>query len=235
MLILFDVDGTLITTHRAGVAAMGHAGRALFGPHFREDLVDYAGRLDPLIIRDLLTAHGQPSDEAEVGAFRAAYREHLVRVLAVKPCPAQPCPGVVDLLEQLHAMEHLTIGLLTGNFPETGRIKLEAAGINVDRFRVCAWGSDSPHEPPAREHLPEVAMAHYKQVHGRGIESEQVVVIGDTPHDISCARAHGCRALAVATGIYGVDDLSAADLAVQNLTDTEGIIAWLTRQAAPAR
>lgn len=233
MLVLFDVDATLITTHRAGVAAMGQAGRTMFGPGFREDVVEYAGRLDPLIIRDLLTAHGLSAGAAEIESFRAAYRDHLTRLLSARPCPARPCPGVPDLLRELHAAEPMTVGLLTGNYPETGRIKLEAAGIDVDRFRVCAWGCDSPHHPPAREHLPAVAMERYRALHGRAIDPQQVVVIGDTPHDISCARAHGCRVLAVATGMYRVDELSHADWAVNDLRETGRIVAWLTGQSVP--
>ncbi len=234
MLILFDVDATLITTGRAGVGAMGAAGRALYGPDFREDRIDYAGRLDPLIIRDLLAAHEKPVNASSEAAFRSAYREHLIRLLSVEPTPAEPCLGVPALLEQLHAMDHLTLGLLTGNYPDTGRIKLEAAGIDVDRFQVCAWGCESPHEPPAREHLPAVAMERYLEHHGRAITGELVTVVGDTPHDISCARAHGCRVLAVATGMFSVDDLASADRVVEDLSDTGDIVSWLTKPALTA-
>lgn len=234
MLILFDVDATLITTSRSGIAAMGLAGRALYGDAFDESVVEYAGRLDPLIIEDLLRAHGRDVTDAEVQRFRAGYREHLARLLA-HPGQAQPCPGVLNLLDALSAAPEITLGLLTGNFPETGAIKLRASGIDPDRFAVRVWGCDSPHTPPARDHLPPLGMRQYAQQRGRELAPDNVIIIGDTPHDIRCARVHGCRSLGVATGSYSVQQLDAAgaDRALPDLTETQEILQWMIGQAAP--
>lgn len=228
MLILFDIDATLITTGGAGIAAMGHAGRALFGEQFDERSVEYAGRLDPLIITDLLAAHALEPTAEEMGRFRAAYHEHLGVLLAASGV-SRPCPGVIELLDVLAKAEGVTLGLLTGNFPETGALKLKAGGIDPARFAVAAWGCDSPIEPPAREHLPLVAMERYRVLHNREVLAEHVTIVGDTPHDVACAKAHGCRVLGVATGMFPVKALVAAgaDRVVETLEDTEDIARWL--------
>lgn len=226
MLILFDVDATLITTSRTGIQAMGLAGRAAFGEGFDEHRVEYAGRLDPLIIADLLRAHDQPVTPETIEAFRAGYRQHLSE-LVVQPGMAKPCPGVPELLDALEADGSFTLGLLTGNYPDTGEIKLRAAGIEVSRFPVAVWGSDSPHDPPAREHLPAVGRLRYAERFGREILGEQILIIGDTPHDVSCARAHGCRVLAVGTGSYGAPDMADADRFFGDLSGTEEVLDWI--------
>lgn len=233
MLILFDVDATLLTTSRAGIAAMGHAGRALFGPSFSEHTVEYAGRLDPLIIVDLLRAHGVEPSPAEVTRFRAGYRDHL-RALLASGDLARPCAGVPALLAALRERSTAVVGLLTGNFPETGAIKLRAAGIEPDDFPIQVWGDDSPHHPPAREHLPAVGLARYRARYERAIVGADITIVGDTPHDIACARAHGCRSLGVATGMFGVEQLVAAgaDHAVKDLSSTQEIVRWLLSPAS---
>lgn len=230
MLILFDVDATLITTSRAGVYAMGRHGRSTFGDDFDENRVEYAGRIDPLIIRDLLLAHEiEPTAEA-VEAFRLGYKQHLTTLLNPdgEPSPAQPCPGVPELLDRLEGVEGLTLGLLTGNFPDTGAVKLAAAGIDLERFAIRVWGDDSPERPPTRDSLPGVALQRYHDATGEPIDPAHVLVVGDTPHDISCGRAHNCRVLAVATGAYSVEQLSAADRAVPDLSATEDLVEWIT-------
>lgn len=229
MLILFDIDATLITTSRTGIAAMGEAGRERFGPAFDEHRVEYAGRLDPLIIADLLRAHGREVTDAAIQDFRSGYREHLTRLVA-RPGVAKACPGVHEMLAALRRSALPVLGLLTGNFPETGAIKLRASGIEPDDFPIQAWGCDSPHSPPAREHLPPVAMRRFSERFGRALRGAEVTIIGDTPHDISCARAHGCRSLGVATGQFSVEALGAsgADLAVPDLSATQELMEWLT-------
>ena len=134
-------------------------------------------------------------------------------------------PGVFALVKDLQEREALTLGLLTGNFPETGGMKLRAGGLDPAWFPVAAWGSDGS----SRRDLPAVAMSRYAEHAGNAIQPEDVTIIGDTPHDIDCARAGGCRSLGVATGHSSVNDLAAAgaDWAVADLTDTERIVSWL--------
>lgn len=227
MLIFFDIDATLITTGGVGIKAMVDAGRELFGPQFAVEGIPFAGRLDPLILADMLSKNGVEVSEAHLAAMRATYGKHLPRHLAAGT--GRSLPGVLPLLADLHAREGVTLGLLTGNFAETGLLKLRACGIPTEKFTICVWGDESPHRPPARDHLPGVGIERYGRRFSRPISGERVVIIGDTPHDISCAKAHGCRSLGVGTGSFSVDQLrqAGADHAVPDLSDTETIVRWL--------
>ena len=231
MLIFFDVDATLITTSRAGLAAMEAAGRDLFGAGFTVEKTAFAGRLDPLIIADLLLDNSIEASQANRRAMREGYRRYLPEMLAARVC--RTCPGVPELLDAIEGGGSATMGLLTGNYEDTGTVKLRACGIDPGRFDVHVWGDDSPHEPPCREHLPAVGMERYRYRFG-AIHPERITIIGDTPHDIACAKAHGCRSLGVATGINSVEDLrsAGADLAVPDLSDTGAVLRWLLESAA---
>ncbi len=229
MLVLFDIDATLISTSGVGMQCMIRAGQDLFGPGFHADGVEFAGRLDPLIIHDLLIANGLPSGPGERAGIRSGYARHLRLALAT-PGVGKALPGVPALLDAVERVEGATMGLLTGNFEDTGRFKLGACGIDHGRFRLCVWGDESPHDPPAREHLPGVALERFAGTHGRRLSPDRAVIIGDTPHDVSCAKAHGLRVIGVATGSYTVPQLAAAgaDWAVPDLADTASVIRWLS-------
>ncbi len=225
-LLLFDIDATLISTSGVGIRAMEAAGRELFGPSFTASGVDYAGRLDPLIVRDLLVANGHAATPANAAGLRDAYRRHLSEKLP-QTATARALPGVARLLDLLEP--RAALGLLTGNFPDTGSIKLRACGIDPARFPIAAWGDDSPHDPPDRAHLPPVALQRFRARFGRDADPARCAVIGDTPHDVRCAKANGLRALAVATGMFSVDALrdAGADLALPDLSDAAAAADWL--------
>jgi phosphoglycolate phosphatase-like HAD superfamily hydrolase len=232
MLILFDIDMTLITTGGAGMTALAAAGRGLFGERFSGEGVSFAGRLDPLIIHDMLVGAGVEPSAANHRAVRAAYAAMLPEVLGRFECRA--LPGVMALLEGLEGRRGVELGLLTGNFAETGQAKLRACGIDPGRFAIHVWGDESPHSPPRRDHLVPVGMERYRNRTGETPNGERVLVIGDTPHDVACARAHGCRSLGVATGYTSVEDLAAAgaDRVVADLSDTQGMLRWILRPLA---
>lgn len=237
MLLLFDVDATLVSTSRAGILSLVDAGRALHGHTFDIHGTDFAGRLDPLIVRDLLRNNDIDPTPEQVSRLRAGYAQHLAQRLA-QPGTAQALPGVLQLLSELERLRDQaspearpTLGLLTGNWEDTGRLKLSAAGIEADRFDIAVWGDHSPHAPPAREHLPPVAMERARAA-GRPADPAQVTIIGDTPHDVACALASGCRCLAVATGHADADTLrrAGAHHAVEDLADTDHILDWLLQR-----
>lgn len=227
MLILFDIDLTLIKTGGAGMAAMGDAGRELFGPDFDERRTDFAGRLDPLIIRDLIADNALEPTLDRCAQMRAAYARHLPARLAERG--AHALPGVQHLLSSLRDADGVILGLLTGNFEETGRMKLEAAGIDTTPFVLNVWGDHSPHDPPSRDHLPAVALGRYRADHDPHFQPERAVVIGDTVHDVACGLANGCRVLGVATGHTDAESLASAGATrvVPDLSDTESLLAWL--------
>ena len=224
MLILFDIDGTLLLTQGAGVQAMLDSGRELWGERFTIDGVEFSGRLDTLIWSDLTRINGLVNDDANHDRFRAAYGRHLAQRLQDNPT-ARLLPGVRDLVHEIIDVDHATLGLLTGNYPETGRLKIQSAGLDPDLFKVAAWGCDGK----VRRDLTPLAMKRHHQLTGRQVRGEEVVVIGDTPHDVDCAKAHGCRSIGVATGMFSVADLDAAgaDLAVETLADTAGVLRWM--------
>ena len=132
-------------------------------------------------------------------------------------------PGVPELLDRLETEDSVVLGLLTGNLARGATLKLSAAGISPDRFRVGAFGSDSAHRPE----LPAIAAKRAERFFGRIPAGEEVVIIGDTPADIYCGAGIGARALGVATGGYPVDALAAcAPHAVfPDLSDTAAVIA----------
>ncbi len=226
-LLLFDIDATLISTSGVGIRAMEDGGRETFGPGFHSIGVEYAGRLDPLIVRDLLIANGLPPSQANALALRNAYRKHLAEKLPATT-GARALPGVPQLLDALR--DRATLGLLTGNYQDTGSLKLRVCGIDPARFAISAWGDDSPHDPPDRCHLPPVAMARFEKRFGHAPDAARCAIIGDTPHDIRCAKLNGLRSLGVATGSFTAAALhtAGADHVMPDLSDTAAAVNWLT-------
>lgn len=241
-LVLFDIDGTLLLTSGVGIQAMADAGRDLFGPSFSVDGIEFAGQLDPLLAARLFARHGiQPTTHNHAN-FRTRYRERL-QILLQTTSRHRALPGVLPLLTELRLRDDIVVGLLTGNFAETGRIKLTACGINPEWFTIAAWGDDSPHDPPSRDHLPAVAMQRFTAAAGGGghnngdgrpIAPHRVVIIGDTPHDIACAKAGGCRSIGVATGKFTTHQLAAsgADLALSDLSNHGAVVEWIVSDRA---
>ena len=227
-LLLFDIDGTLLNTSGAGARSMLAAGRDLYGEQFTDEGVEYAGRLDPLIISEMFHASGVERVEREVVRFRVRYLERLQVELKMRPAGA--CPGVHDLLEALGSTS-ATLGVLTGNFVESGSMKLRSCGIDPDAFRVRVWGDESPNPAPKRADLVEVALARWERMTSSSVHADRVIVIGDTPGDVECAKAHGCRSLAVTTGKFHRDALEAAgaDLVLTDLSETRRVTEFLLR------
>ena len=228
MLIFFDIDATMITTGGVGIKAMVAAGKHLFGPDFSADGIDFAGRLDPLILGEMLENSGVARTPENFASIRREYGARLEGELA-RGTNKKVLPGVMALLARVGREPAATRGVLTGNFRETGCLKLSACGIDPNQFEVQVWGDESPHVPPERSHLPPIGIAKYRAAKGADIHPSRVTIIGDTPHDIGCARAHGCRSLGVATGKFGISELAAAgaDRVAPDLSETGAIVDWL--------
>ncbi len=186
----------------------------------------FAGSLDPLIWRALCQENGRADAGAREEAFRRGYCERL-DVHLRRPGAVRVLPGVLDLLAALERDPRVVLGLLTGNYPEVARQKLHSAGLDPERFPVGAFGSDGA----TRRDLPVAALRRYAERAGAALPPSRVVIAGDTPRDVDCARMNGCRSLAVATGSSSVADLAAAgaDLAVPDLRDTVSLAAWILR------
>lgn len=211
-ILLFDVDGTLLTCGGAGRAAMerafeGHLGRADVGGF------PYGGMTDRAIVRAATRAAGRDDDEATLDRLLAIYLANLADELGRAERFAV-LPGVVALLDALDGHGRLAVGLGTGNLVDGARLKLARAGL-WERFAFGGYGSD--HEDRAR--LLEAGARRGAERLGLAREGARVVVIGDTPRDVAAGRAIGAEIVAVATGGYDAAALVGADLVVSRLDD----------------
>ncbi|MBL9149549.1 MAG: haloacid dehalogenase-like hydrolase [Phycisphaerae bacterium] len=229
-LVLFDIDGTLLRSQGAGIAAMQRTFDELYpGSGATLKGVPVAGRLDTLIWNDVMREAGLAASDAEMARFRQRYRAILEERLRGGDVDVVTFPGVHDLVRRLAARNDVIVGLLTGNWPDTARLKVEAARFDATHFRLGAYAGDGPD----RRSLPPVAMRRMHEAHGMHPRPERVVIIGDTPHDVDCAKHNGCRALAVATGGASLQELheTNADLVVETLADVEAMERWMVGEA----
>jgi phosphoglycolate phosphatase len=194
-LLLFDVDGTLLSSGPASRAAFASALIDVFGTS--GDLSNYAfeGKLDPIIVGELMREAGVDN---EVFVERlpwalALYLDRLEDALAVERPRLKP--GVPELLERVAASPVAVSALLTGNVERGARIKLSAAGI-WHRFLFGVFGD----EAPRREKLGPLALFRAKERTGISFDGRDCVVVGDSPNDVACGKAIGARVVAVATG-----------------------------------
>jgi phosphoglycolate phosphatase len=217
-LFLFDIDGTLLTTDGAGRAALKSAGADLFA--IEEDLrtINVSGSTDTAIVQDILRHHSLDVSTANVNRYLGGYLVWLKQHLASQS--GAILPGVISLLDVL-AKDSQAIGLLTGNVRRGAEIKLTAHGI-WDRFSYGAFGDDNSD----RNQLGPIAKQRAEAALNTKFAAHDIVIIGDTPKDIACARAFGAVAIAVATGRYSLADLSEhqPDHLVGDLADTKDLL-----------
>lgn len=206
-LVLFDIDGTLLSCGRHVRPIFRQALHEVFGPEVEIDVEDYdfAGKTDPRIVVDLVTAGGRPA--AQVRAALGRMRERFVALLdrRLRSEHVRVLPGVSELLAGLGSASGLTLGLVTGNWSDGARVKLSRAGL-TETFACGAFGDDGED----RNLLPPRALERAAELMGRRLDPREVLLIGDTPLDVACARAHGIPVLAVATGSCGAESLRAA-------------------------
>jgi phosphoglycolate phosphatase-like HAD superfamily hydrolase len=222
-LVLFDIDGTLLSSEGMGRAAMQRALAEVFGspgnPSYR-----YDGKTDKQIVRDVmrLAGHSDAHIDSQMDALIALYLEGLRAGAKSGKFNVRPLAGVIEILNELEKRDDIVLGLLTGNIEQGARIKLSAAGINPNRFRVNAFGSDHEHRPE----LPAIAQRRASETLGLAIAGERLVVIGDTPADIECGRSLGARAIGVASGHYTVEELEAHNpyAALPSLANTQQVL-----------
>ena len=193
-LILFDIDGTLLNTGGAGIAALRQGFERAFPQQAAEmPELDLAGATDSgLTINIFRHAEIVPS-EANRQAFYQAYLHHLAENL--EAFDGRLLPGIIELLELLSGLQRVTLGLLTGNIERGAKLKIDHFGIG-HHFGSGAYGDDH-HD---RDELGPIAIQRAAEATGKQFASEHVFVLGDTVKDIRCARAAGAQAIAVATG-----------------------------------
>jgi len=219
-LVLFDIDGTLVRVEGISRHALIQALRNVYGKEGSAATYSFAGKMDGVIIYEVMRESGMLDNhigerfeevkQTYIDIFKQSAVESHVQIL----------DGVISLLEELANHNDVVLGLLTGNFEDSGRHKLELSGIN-HYFPFGAFAEDG-HE---RIDLPEVAVERAYRETGKRFSGKDVVIIGDTEHDVRCAKVLNSKCIAVATGHYSTESLEAGnpDHVVENLSDIERI------------
>ncbi len=223
-LVLFDIDGTLLLTAGAGRRAIAAALAELVTDASAYDRVRFDGKTDPQIVSELLAAagHADPENAERIAEVCAVYVAILERELAAGRTRTQVLPGVAALLARLERESDVVLGLLTGNVAAGARLKLQSARLDPERFAVGAFGSDAAD----RRALPQIAAERAEPLFGRRPTGPEVVILGDTPADITCGAGIGARAIAVATGSYDLAQLQgfAPHAAFPDLSSTADVL-----------
>ena len=221
-LLLWDIDGTLITTGAAGQRALVRATAERFGGKGDLTDVEIAGRTDTGIAQQILRKYDAPITDENVDSFLDLYVRLLAEELPQRQ--GRVLPGVLELLQRSAQQPNTTLGLLTGNLERGAKLKLE----HYKLWHFFAFGafSDDHHD---RNQLGSFALSRAQAGTGIKFAGSQVDVIGDTGHDIACGKAFGARTVAVATGSWSreklaehqpdflFDDLSKVDEVIQLL------------------
>lgn len=224
-LVLFDIDGTLLTSGFAGVDAMRLAFADLYQIADGFAGISMSGKTDRAILEEALLLHRLAISEDAHTLFYDQYIQYLRRTLYEPGRPQRLMPGIPPLLEALAGQADVILGLLTGNYAIAAQLKLEAFGI-WQYFRVGAYGSDAAD----RNVLVPIAQERTRILLGQDVPPQQTFVIGDTPRDIACARAHNAWAIAVATGNYTRDELQEhqPDYCLSDMSDVATVLRIFT-------
>lgn len=216
-LVLFDIDGTLIRTGGAGMRAFARVFESEFATDLGLESLNFGGRTDFSLVREFFTRHGIPPTPENFDRFFTRYGFWLDHHL--EAAQAIICAGVPEFLAGLRAhTPPPLIGLLTGNVRLGAELKLRHLGL-WDHFRTGAFADDHEERP----RIAAIARERGCRALGEELREDQVLVIGDTPLDIHCARAIGARVLAVATGGSTLEELRAhrPDWAAATLQEIE--------------
>jgi len=224
-LILFDIDGTLLSAQGAGRRALSRALHTAYGTQGGIASYSFAGKTDLQIVFELMGGAGLPTDRVRerlddcFEAYARALAEEIGDGRHVKILP-----GVADLVARLQGADSVVLGLLTGNIEAGARIKLEPTGL-WPAFRTGAYGSDHAD----RGALPSLAARRAHALTGYAFRPREVLVLGDTPLDIGCARGFGAVSVAVATGQHSRAELEAEqpDLLFDSFADVDTALAAL--------
>ena len=231
-LILWDIDGTLIRTGGAGVRAMTRAFSETCGIADALHRVEVAGRTDRLIMTDALALSGRPLDDALLEEFRGLYctylREELLAMAQYEHTDAGvkgTLPGVRTILDELEQRDDIDLALLTGNFRVSAEIKL----AHYDLWRYFPWGAFADDALERPDLLP-VALTRYHAHTARSIDPAHVIIVGDTPHDVTCAKSGGAKVVAVATGTFSAQALAGyePDVVFEDLSDREAFMSAIS-------
>ncbi len=204
-LLLFDIDGTLLSSGAVARVAFREALIEVFGTSGAVDSYRFEGKLDPVIVTELMRDAGFSDERIQRDRDHALSR-YLDRLeVALRETTPSTKPGARELVRAMTQEPDTLTALLTGNLERGARLKLTAASL-WHHFRFGVWGN----EGKARTELGPVALDRAFQITGRRYTGDECVVIGDSRHDVACGLAIGARVVAVATGVTPEKDLAAA-------------------------
>jgi len=221
-LILFDIDGTLLLSGRAGLRAMTRAFDTTFGITDAFAGEHFGGRTDSYLVSKALQKAGLPDTPEQHERFKQNYLALLAEEIEHPGTGHKGLmPGARELLEALGDHHHLHLALLTGNYRDAAEIKLQ----HFELWDFFEWGAFSD-DSADRNALVPIARSRAETYDIPGEAIERVIVIGDTPHDIECARVAGARSIAVATGGFTIEQLkeAGADEVLTDLSDTQAVL-----------
>jgi phosphoglycolate phosphatase len=214
-LILWDIDGTILHSGGSGMKALESA-LGVFGVSGSLAGIEFAGRTDPWIVRQIFARFGIEHTPENFSRYIDGYIALLPEIFSKSS--ARVLPGVARILGQAAVHPTVVQGLLTGNLRRGAETKLGFYGL-WKYFPVGAFADDSE----ARNDLGPHALRRAREHWGLDFPVGQVWIVGDTPHDIACARAIGARAMAVATGTFKAAELAGhgPDVVLESLDDTD--------------
>ena len=213
-LVLFDIDGTLVHTGRAGSRAFGKTLASEFNAPESVETVRFGGRTDPSLARELFGLNGIPPTPENFRRFFESYVFWLDHLVANSN--GEICRGVLDFIHDLRALPNPPMpGLLTGNIRLGAEIKLRRYGL-WEFFETGGFADDSED----RNHIAAAALERGRRLLGGNLRGAEILVVGDTPHDVRCGQFIGAKVLAVATGGATLAELQnhKPDWAVEDLT-----------------
>lgn len=218
-LLLFDIDGTLMRTNRIPLNIVKDVLAEFVDREIDWSPKDFAGSTDRKIIRTLIRKNSIQTDDVEqtINAFLSTYLNRLEQTLKEREV-VNLLPGVTELLNACRD-SGFPMGLVTGNVERGARLKLSPPDFN-GYFPIGAFGDDAED----RNLLPNKALERAEEHFERSFDRNNCWIIGDTPHDVECAKVSGMKCLAVTTGIYDADALQNADHIAEDLSNTEHII-----------
>ncbi len=217
-LVLFDIDGTLVRVRGISRQSLIDALREVFGTEGSAATHNFAGKLDSVIIKEVMRTTGLNDRDIQKG-FEEAKRRYIQNFKEhARREHIEVMAGIYELVEKLAREESVVLALLTGNFEESGRHKLALPELN-DYFAFGAFADDAD----TRNALPAVAVQRAFEQTGIRFTGKDVVIIGDTEHDVNCAKVLNSKCIAVATGHYTVSQLQAfnPDYTFENFANVE--------------
>lgn len=197
-LVLFDIDGTILLGGPLWKDSFIGALNQHF-PNLNFPPVSFNGKTDIQIFHETMFAAGYKPNESEhlLQVVVTDYIAHAKKLLKTRLDEVTVLPGIIDLIKSLHEHENTHLALLTGNVRKGAHMKLSCVGLDqYFDFEVSAFGDDNSD----RYQLPPIAQE--KAIHkiGRKFEGKEIVIIGDTVHDVNCGKSLGVRTIAVGTG-----------------------------------